>query len=85
MTSTAAVGIDWQVITCEQLGTNVLLRTKPDTAGPGLVAENCSKVELLGWGEIIMIGTVTTNSVKDLFSLFVNIIRSVVMKFYQGP
>jgi len=55
MTSAAAVGIDWQLITCKQPGTNVLLRTKPNTAGPGLVAENCSKVELLGWGEIIMI------------------------------
>lgn len=51
--STAAVGIDWQVIICEEPGTSILLRTKPDTAGPGLVAENCSKVQFLGWGEML--------------------------------
>lgn len=84
MTSTAAVGIDWQVITCEQPGTNVLLRTKPDTAGLSLVAENCSEVELLGWAEIIMIETVTTNSVT-YSDLFIKIIRSVIIKFHQGP
>lgn len=66
MTSTATVGTDWQVITREQPGTNILFRTKPDTAGPGLVVENCSEVELLGWGEI-MIEIVTANSVKELF------------------
>lgn len=65
--STAAVGIDWQVIICEKPGTSILLRTKPDTAGPAVVAENCSKVQFWGWGEIIQIETVIFNSVKYWF------------------
>lgn len=61
-------------------------QAKPDTAGPSLVAENCSKVELLGLG--------INNNDRDSYYqpcesltliFFINIVRDVVMNFYQGP